>query len=44
VEFATVGRNEEGQIYIRLWDADEIDDFLFENELSESKVSDAMQD
>ena len=44
VEFATVGQNEEGKIYLRLWNAAEIDKFLEENELAEKKDVDAMQE
>lgn len=44
MEFATVGRNEEGKIYLRLWNAVEIDKFLEENELAEKKDTDAMQE
>ena len=44
MEFATVGKNEEGKIYLRLWNAAEIDKFLEENELAEKKDADAMQE
>ncbi len=39
-----MGRNEEGNIYLRLWNAAEIDKFLEENELAEKKDADAMQE
>jgi len=44
VEFATVGKDEEGKIVIRLWNAAEIDKFLEENELAEKKGTDAMEE
>jgi len=44
VEFATVGKDAEGKIFIRLWNAAEIDKFLEENELAEKKDENAMQD
>jgi 20S proteasome subunit alpha 3 len=44
VEFATVGKDEEGKIAIRLWNASEIDKFLEENELAEKKDSNAMEE
>jgi len=44
VEFATVGKDEEGKIVIRLWNAAEIDKFLEENELAEKKDADAMEE
>jgi hypothetical protein len=44
VEFATVGKNEDGKVYLRLWNSAEIDEFLEENELAEKKDTDAMQE
>lgn len=44
VEFATVRKNEEGKVVIRLWKAAEIDKFLEQNELGEKKDSDAMEE
>ena len=44
VEFATVGKDEEGKIVIRLWNAAEIDKFLEENELAEKKDGDPMEE
>jgi len=39
-----VGKDEKGEIVIRLWNAAEIDKFLEENELAEKKDADAMQE
>lgn len=39
-----MGKNGEGKIYLRLWNAAEIDKFLEENELAEKKDADAMQE
>ena len=39
-----MGKDAEGKIVIRLWNAAEIDKFLEENELAEKKDEDAMQD
>jgi hypothetical protein len=39
-----VGKDDKGEIVIRLWNAAEIDKFLEENELAEKKDVDAMQD
>jgi 20S proteasome subunit alpha 3 len=44
VEFATVGKDEEGKIYLRLWHAAEIDKFLEENDLAVKKDADAMEE
>jgi 20S proteasome subunit alpha 3 len=44
VEFATVGKDEEGKIYLRLWPAAEIDKFLKENDLAVKKDADAMEE
>jgi 20S proteasome subunit alpha 3 len=44
VEFATVGKNEDGKVYLRLWNAGEIETLLEENELAEKKDTDAMQE
>ena len=44
MEFATVGKNGEGKVVIRLWNAAEIDKFLEENELAEKKDADEMQE
>jgi hypothetical protein len=44
VEFATVGKDEDGKIILRLWNAAEIDAFLEKNELSEKKDADAMEE
>jgi 20S proteasome subunit alpha 3 len=44
VEFATVGKDEEGNFYIRLWSAAEIDKFLEENDLAVKKDADAMEE
>ncbi len=44
MEFATVGKNEDGKIVIRLWKAAEIDKFLEENELAEKKDPEAMEE
>jgi uncharacterized protein YeaC (DUF1315 family) len=39
-----VGKDDKGEIVIRLWNAVEIDKFLEENELAEKKDENAMQD
>jgi hypothetical protein len=44
VEIATVGRNEDGKIELRLWNGPEIDKFLQENELAEKKDTETMQE
>ena len=44
VEFATIGKSEDGKIMLKLWNAAEIDKFLEENELAEKKDLDSMQD
>jgi hypothetical protein len=37
VEFATVGKTEDGKIYHRLWDADEITALLKEHDLAKNE-------
>jgi 20S proteasome subunit alpha 3 len=37
VEFATVGQNEDGKIYHRLWSADEITALLKEHDLAKNE-------
>lgn len=37
VEFATVGKNEDGKIYHRLWSADEITELLKEHDLAKNE-------
>jgi 20S proteasome subunit alpha 3 len=44
VEFATVGKDEEGKFSLRIWKPAEIDAMLEENELAEKKDTDAMQE
>ena len=44
MEFATIGKDAEGKIVLKLWNAAEIDKFLEENELAESKDADAMEE
>ena len=44
VEFATIGKDKNGKISLRLWNAVEIEKFLEENELAEKKDPDAMEE
>jgi hypothetical protein len=44
VEFATIGKDGEGKIVLKLWNAAEINKFLEENELAEKKDPDAMEE
>lgn len=44
MEFATVGKDGDGKVVLRLWNAAEIDAFLVKNELAEKKDVDAMED
>ena len=44
MEFATVGKDEDGKFSLRIWKPAEIDAMLEENELAEKKDSDAMQE
>jgi hypothetical protein len=44
VEFATIGKDENGKFDLHIWQPNEIDKFLEENELAEKKDTDAMQD
>ena len=37
VEFATVGKTDDGKIYHRLWDADEITALLKEHDLAKNE-------
>jgi hypothetical protein len=43
VEFATVGKDENGKVHLHLWPAAEIDKFLEENGLAK-KDADAMEE
>ena len=40
VEFATVGKTEDGKIYHRLWSADEITTLLKEHDLAKDEGAD----
>lgn len=40
VEFATIGKTEDGKIYHRLWSAEEINELLKKNDLAKIEESD----